>query len=95
MQARVARILAQELRRCKVSPEALCKLPKSQPLKIRIAEKLHRETPMTLRWLANALSMGSWHYVSQLLYLQRKQNKHINKVRSQLSQLTPNHSTLS
>jgi hypothetical protein len=67
MQAHVARFLAQELRRCKVSPEALCKQAKSHPLKIRIAEKLRRETPMTLRWMAKASSKGSWHYVSHLL----------------------------
>jgi hypothetical protein len=54
MQARVARFLTQELRRCNVSPEALCKQAKSYPLKIRVAEKLHRETPMTLRWMAKA-----------------------------------------
>jgi putative transposase len=79
MQARVARLLAQELKRCKITPEELCRLPKSHPLKIRFAEKLHRETPMTLRWIATALYMGSWHYVSHLLYLQRRK-KHINKV---------------
>jgi hypothetical protein len=61
MQARVAHLLAEELRKCKVILEALCKQPKSHPLKIRIAEKLHRETPMTLRcqrlilWLASPL----------------------------------------
>ena len=71
-QARVARLLAKELQRCKISAEELGKLPKGHPLKIRIAEKLHRETPMTLRWIATALHMGSWQYVSHLLYLRRR-----------------------
>jgi hypothetical protein len=29
--------------------------PKGHPLKIRLAQELHRETPMTLRWIATAL----------------------------------------
>ena len=72
MQTRATRLLAQELKRCKLSPEALGALAKGHPLKIRLAEKLHRETPMTIRWIATALQMGSWRYVSHLLYLQRK-----------------------
>jgi putative transposase len=61
MQARAARLLAQELTRHKLNPEALGALPKGDPLKIRLAEQLHRETPMTLRWIADRLQMGSWH----------------------------------
>ena len=63
----------------KVSAEELSELPKGHPLKIRLAEKLHRETPMTLRWIATALHMGSWQYVSHLLDLRRRKTKH-NKV---------------
>jgi hypothetical protein len=80
MQVRLARLLAQELQRCKVSAEKLGELSKGHPLKIRLAEKLHRETPMTLRWIATALHMGSWQYVSHLLYLRRRKTKHTNKV---------------
>jgi hypothetical protein len=43
--------------------------------RIRLAEELHRETPMTLRWIATALQMGSWHYLSHLLYQQSKQTQ--------------------
>jgi hypothetical protein len=78
MQARATRLLTQELKRRKLSPKALGALPKGDPLKVRLAEQLHRETPMSLRWIADALQMGSWHYLSHLLYLRKK--KHINKV---------------
>ena len=80
MQVRVARLLAQELQRCKVSPEELGELSKGHPLKIRLAQKLHRETPMTFRWIATALHMGSWQYASHLPYLRRRKTKHTNKV---------------
>lgn len=79
MEARAARLVAQELRRSKVSSEELGKLPKGHPWKIRLAEMLHRDTPMTLRWIAATLHMGSWYYLSHLLYL-RRAKKHINKV---------------
>jgi hypothetical protein len=77
MQARATRLLTQELKRRKLSPNALRALPKGDPLKVRLAEELHRETSMSFRWIADA-QMGSWHYLSHLLYLRRK--KHINKV---------------
>ena len=71
MELRAARLVEQELQELKLTVEDLRKLRKGDVLKIRLAEKLHRETPMTLRWIAAALQMGSWHYVSHLLYQQR------------------------
>jgi hypothetical protein len=68
MQARAARLLAQELKSRKLSPTAPGALPKGDPLKVRHAEQLHREIPMTLRWIADALQMGSWHYPSHLVF---------------------------
>jgi hypothetical protein len=38
---------------------------------VKIAERLHRESPMTLRWIADALHMGTWRYLSFLLYQRR------------------------
>ena len=72
MELRAARLVEQELQELKLTVEDLRKLRKGDVLKIRLAEKLHRETPMTLRWIAAALQMGSWHYVSHLLYQQRR-----------------------
>jgi hypothetical protein len=81
MQVRVARLLAQELQRCRVSAEELGELPRGHPLKIGLAEKLHRETPMTLRWIATALHMppGSMSLIYSS-YLRRRKTKHTNKV---------------
>ena len=72
MELRAARLVEQELQELKLTVEDLRKLRKGDLLKIRLAENLHRETPMTLRWIAAALQMGSWHYVSHLLYQQRR-----------------------
>ena len=55
MELRAARLVEQELQELKLTVEDLRKLRKGDVLKIRLAEKLHRETPMTLRWIAAAL----------------------------------------
>ena len=78
MELRAARLVEQEVQELKLTIEDLRKLRKGDVLKIRLAEKLHRETPMTLRWIAAALQIGSWHYVSHLLYQREERNN--NKV---------------
>ena len=67
LEVRAQRLIEEELRKQKRSRQDLVSLPKGAPLKARIAERLHRETPMTLRWIADALHMGTWRYLSFLL----------------------------
>jgi hypothetical protein len=50
----------------------------AEMMQVRIARLLAQE--LTLRWIATALHMGSWQYVSHLLYLRRRKTKHPNKV---------------
>jgi hypothetical protein len=50
----------------------------AEMMQVRIARLLAQE--LTLRWIATALHMGSWQYVSHLLYLRRRKTKHTNKV---------------
>ena len=45
----------------------LTRLPKGHVTKVRIARELRRHTPMTRRWIAQRLKMGSASYVSNLL----------------------------
>ena len=35
--------------------------------KVAVARRLHRETTVSLKWIAQRLQMGSWFYVSNLL----------------------------
>jgi hypothetical protein len=39
--------------------------------KIQMAQRLRRETPMTLGWIAHRLRMGSVAYLNNRLYLLR------------------------
>jgi REP element-mobilizing transposase RayT len=43
--------------------------------KVAMAVRLRRETPMTLKWVAERLAMGSWSNVSNLLALARKKGQ--------------------
>lgn len=41
--------------------------PKGHPVKVEVARELRRQTPMSRRWIAERLRMGSVSYVSNLL----------------------------
>jgi len=45
---------------------------KSDPMKIRLARELRKQTPMTRAWIARRLHMGSASYVSALLAVNSK-----------------------
>jgi REP-associated tyrosine transposase len=45
----------------------LAKHPKGHQLKVKIAQQLRAQTPMTHQWIADRLRMGSGSYVSNLL----------------------------
>jgi len=46
---------------------------KGDRVKVKLAQRLRRETTMSLKWIAQHLQMGSWTYVSNLLHEKRKQ----------------------
>ncbi len=72
MEVRARRMVEEELRKRKKTTLDLAGLKKGDPLKVQLAEMLHRESPMTLRWIATTLEMGSREYLSHLLYLRRR-----------------------
>ncbi len=76
---RAGRLIEEELLKARLSREILAELPKGHELKVKIAVRLHRETTVTLRWIAENLKMGTWRYVSFLLYRERT-NLPFNKV---------------
>jgi len=45
--------------------------PKAHNVKIALAQRLRKETTMSLKWIALRLQMGSWSYVSNLLAANR------------------------
>jgi putative transposase len=69
------RIVGEELRRCKWAEPELASRPKGDALKVRIAERLRRETTVTLAWIAERLRMGTKTYLAHLLYWKRRNEK--------------------
>ena len=61
-------LLADELEKLDWTQADLHARPKGAAQKIRIAQRLRRETTMTLDWIAQALYMGTKTYLSHLLY---------------------------
>jgi hypothetical protein len=49
--------------------------PKGDKGKVKLAQRIRKETIMTLAWIAQRLHMGSWTYVSNLLAIERRQHE--------------------
>jgi len=45
--------------------------PTADKVKIALAQRLRKETTMSLKWIAVRLQMGSWSYVFNLLAAHR------------------------
>jgi len=67
-EAKAERIVQGELRRLHWGEEELTERRKGDGAKVRIAERLRRETTMTLGWIASRLRMGTAAHVAHLLY---------------------------
>ncbi len=67
-QARAQRIVREELTRLKWSEHRLTDTRKGDPFKVAIAQRLRKETTMTLTWIAQRLHMGTRKHLAHLLY---------------------------
>ncbi len=70
--AKAERVLAEELRRRGWQEGELAGRRKGDPAKVAIAERLRRETTMTLAWIATRLRMGTKTHLAHLLYWHRR-----------------------
>jgi putative transposase len=60
------------LRRLGWTEADLAKRRKGDPEKVNLALRLRAETAVTLKWIAEHLQMGSWTYLNNLLYWNRR-----------------------
>jgi putative transposase len=70
-----AQIIAAELKRRRIRPTDLAKLPKSHSAKIAIAKMVRAETTVSIPWLSSQLHTGVPGYLACLLHRDRKNNK--------------------
>ena len=75
--------MEQELVQLGRSVQDLAGRPKGDARKVRIAERLRRETTMTLRWIAERLYMGAPGHVSCLLYRKEINQKQAEREKSE------------
>jgi putative transposase len=70
--AKAERLVAEELRRRGWQESELAVRRKGDPGKVAIAERLRRETTMTLAWIAHRLQMGTKTHLAHLLHWHRR-----------------------
>ena len=68
------RIVAQELERRKITGKDLRLLRKGDAIKVEVAQRLRKETTVSLKWIAARLEMGTWTHLSNRLYHAKTQN---------------------
>jgi hypothetical protein len=74
-QQKAERIVQEELGKLGWGVSELAGCPKGDARKVRIAERLRRETTMTLAWIGHHLYMGAPGHVSCLLYRKESNQK--------------------
>jgi hypothetical protein len=67
--------VTEELVRRKWDEAALATRRKGDAGKVEIAQRLQRETTMTLAWIAARLQMGTKTHLAHLLYWKRRNEK--------------------
>ena len=71
-EAAAERIVTKEFTRRKWDEDVLAARRKGDPAKVAIAQRLRRETTMTLAWIAERLQMGTPTHLAHLLYWKRR-----------------------
>ena len=66
-EALAERVVEQALAEAGWDEAELCARPKADALKVELARRLRKQTPMTRRWIATRLKIGSASYLSALL----------------------------
>ncbi len=67
-ESKAKRILGEELKRLGWTKAELGRRKKGDSAKVALARRLRAETAVSLKWIAENLSMGTWTHVSNRLY---------------------------
>jgi len=73
--AKAERIVAEELAKREWAEVSLAGRRKGDPGKLAVAERLRKETTVTLEWIAARLQMGTRTHLAHLLYWKRRDRK--------------------
>jgi len=81
--AKAERIVEEELQRSGWTTLHLAALRKGHPCKLAIAERLRRETTVTLKWIAARLQMGAPSHLACLLHRANQDTNTNNRAKSE------------
>ena len=87
-EGKAERIIAEELKRLGWTMTDLTLRRKSDPAKLQMASRLRAETPLSVKWLAHRLHMGSWKSATTRLHDWKKRNPGATNVRMECYSLT-------
>lgn len=79
--AKGERIVGEELRRASWKEGDLKKAPKGDAVKLVIAQRLRKETTLTIREIAKRLEMGSWKSLNNRLYVANRNQEGTRRTR--------------
>ncbi len=71
-QGKALRIIRDEMKRLGWTKAELRRRRKGDPKKVALARRLRAETAVTLKWIAETLSMGTWTHVANRLHHSRQ-----------------------
>jgi hypothetical protein len=74
-EAEAERIVKAELTKHKWDEQVLAGRRKRDPVKVAMAQRLRRETTVTLAWIADRLQMGAKTHLAHLLYWRKRAEK--------------------
>jgi putative transposase len=75
-EARAERMVAEELKRRGWEARTLAARRKGDPQKVAIAQRLRKQTTLTLGWITERLGMGTKSHLAHLLYWHKRPEKH-------------------
>ena len=78
--AKAERIVREELRQRKWDEKTLSARRKGDAVKVAIAQRLRRETTVTMAWIAARLQMGTRAHLAHLLYWERRRKNWHNTI---------------
>ena len=79
VQEKAEEIVREEMRKAGWRERDLERRPKGDAGKVAMARRVREETTVTLKWIASRLRMGTWTYLNNRLYWERRGRRRIGE----------------
>jgi hypothetical protein len=79
VQGKAEEIVREEMRKAGWREKDLERMRKGDAGKVAMARRVREETTVSLKWIASRLRMGTWTYLNNLLYWERRGSRRIGE----------------